>query len=78
MGQIKYPWYGTYEKKNRHVENDITTLMAWISNKITTRDAARRIANNNFAPVLRDDAFVEVVGELGWIKDENGEDRGLD
>lgn len=71
MGQIKYPWYGTYETKGRHVEYDMTVLMAWISRKITTKEAAKKIAQNNYAPVLKEDAFIEMVGELGWKRDEN-------
>jgi len=69
--KINYPWYGTYETKAKHVEADITVLKAWISNKISTREAARRIAHNNYTRVLTEDAFIEVVGELGWKKDES-------
>lgn len=69
--KINYPWYGTYETKAKHVEADITILYAWISNKISTREAARRIAHNNNTRVLTEEAFIKVVGELGWKKDES-------
>ena len=66
--RINYPWLGTYETRCRHVEDDKNTLTAWLANKITTREAARRIAHNNNAPVLTDEAFIQVVGQLGWRK----------
>ena len=49
----------------------MTVLMAWISRKITTKEDAKKIAQNNYAPVLKEDAFIEMVGELGWRRDEN-------
>lgn len=65
-----YPFVGTYEKRPRKVEADITTFTKWAERKITTQAAAKLIAENNYFRLLNDEDFAKVANGLGYFRGE--------
>lgn len=65
-----YPFIGTYERSKRRVEADISTFSLWEERKITTREAAKRIAESNCFRLLNDEDFTEVANGLGYFRGE--------